>query len=537
MQITDGVRRSTVTWVLEIAPREVGVFTVPAVTVGGIESELVTLTVTEAPTGAARDVFVEAVVDTTTPWVQSQVRLTLRVFRATDIVDGALGEPAGDGLDVRALGDYTRREEERDGRLYTVVERRFALFPQKSGPLVIEPIALTVTVPTEPVRVRGLFAPTRRLTRRTRPIELDVRPRPGGSSGWWLPASEVTLEEGRGARDANGEARVGEPLTRTVRLRASGVLDAQLPDLTTPDVDGLAIYADDPRRASDIGPDGIESTLTLSLAVIPERPGTFELPPVTLDWFDVDAGRVRTASLPARTLTVLPGENAAAPSGDPDEADDAALAATSSDRNGEGAPDDGPDAALVAPDAVPDIAFGDGSPGDEGGSVPARWQTLALAAFAGWALTGVALVAALRRRSGARDPATAAATGGTDRADASDDVRGARSRVERNARSGDVPALARAVLARAASRWPEDPPRSLVALVRRVERDGAADDEALARTLVRLDAAVYGGASVDAAELEIDALPARLEQALERAAGDAPPGTGGPREARALPPL
>jgi len=310
VQILNGVRRSTVTWVLEIAPRAVGVFTVPPVSVGGVESELLTLTVTDAPSGAERDVFVEASVDTETPWVQSQVLLTLRVYRAIEIVDGSLGEPGGAGLDVRALGDDRRYESERDGRRYVVDERRFALFPQRSGSLVIEPITLSVTVAADPVRVRGFFSPTRKLTRRTRPITLEVRPRPAGGSGWWLPAKAVTLEESwsatAGATDGE-ETRVGEPLTRTVRLQATGVLGAQLPELEIPPVDGLAIYADDPVRESGAGARGLESSATLAFAVIPEREGEFELPALSLDWFDVDAGEVRTASLPARTITVLPG--------------------------------------------------------------------------------------------------------------------------------------------------------------------------------------------------------------------------------------
>ena len=208
MQILNGERRSTVTWVLEIAPREVGVFTVPAVTVGGVESELVTLTVTEAPSGAARDVFVEAVVDTRTPWVQSQVLLTLSVFRAIDIIDGSLGEPAGDGLDVRALGDDTRREEERDGRRYLVVERRFALFPQRSGRLVVEPIALTVSVPTDPTRVRGFFAPTRRLTRRTGSDRARRAPAPGRVARV-VAAGERRRARGGASRRCERTARCG----------------------------------------------------------------------------------------------------------------------------------------------------------------------------------------------------------------------------------------------------------------------------------------------------------------------------------------
>lgn len=539
VQVTNGVRRSTVTWVLELVPREVGVFTVPAVSVGGVQSDLVTLTVTEEPSGRERDIFVEASVDDASPYVQSQVILTLRVFLGVDIVEGSLEEPSGDGFDVRRLGDDVRREETRDGRRYEVTERRVALFAQKSGPLSIEPARLSVTVPIDATGSRGFFSPTRRLTRSTAPIELDVRPRPPGGSGWWLPAKAVVFEEDWSG-GANVEARVGEPLTRTVRLRASGALDTQLPDIATPSVDGLAIYADDVVRAGGVGAGGVESTLTLPLAVIPERPGTFELPPVEIDWFDVGAGRVRTASLPARTLTVVPGERGGGVSGT---------------TPGAGSPSvDGSDALAPSPGAGGASVEPLPGPPDAGAAAATRWRTLALGALLCWTLTAGALALVLWRGSRASRKRTDGKTGGTGAGSVRPvDTSAVRGRLERAARERDAVALGRAVLERAALRCPDHPPPGLAALADRLDvasrRSGVAVDDSsdaavVARALRRLEASLYGrrgDARLDTEALELDTLADRLERALgtldDGASAERHPRAAAAPGERDLPPL
>ena len=467
VSIVDGERRSTVTWVLELVPREVGVFTVPPVTVGGVEGELLSLTVTEAPTGGERLVFVEAEVDDDTPWVQSQVILTLRVFRAIDIVDGALGEPEGEGLDVRPLGEDRTYTVRRDGRDYVVVERRFALFPQRSGEATIKPVTLSVTVPSDPSRVRGFFSPTRRLTRRTEAIALAVQARPSDFGGWWLPAKEVSITEDW---PGSAEARVGEPLTRTVRVEAQGVLAAQLPDIEPPSVDGLALYADDPVRADTVGSDGVRAAQTLSLAVIPSREGEFELPPVRLEWFDVARGEPRTATLPARSVTVLPGDATSASS--------PPLTDTASSLDGtDGSEDESPGASSGA--SAGTVGRGETMAPSESAT---RWRTIAFGAIAGWMLTVAAFLLQRRPRSRGASPRTAPprTPGGTPA------EREARQRLQRAAREADLAAFAKATLARAAVRWPDAPPRNLSALSRRL--DPAAG---LAAPLAALDAALY----------------------------------------------
>ncbi|NND92337.1 MAG: protein BatD, partial [Granulosicoccus sp.] len=291
---------SIVSWALELLPRDVGVFTVPAVSVGGVPSQLLSLTVNELPVGASRDIFIEATVDTRTPWVQSQVLMTLRVFQAVEIVDGGLSEPGGEHLEVQRIGEDTRSTETRDGRQYSVTERRFALFPQQSGTLVVEPVTLNISVPADPSRVRGFFSPTRKLTRRTDAITLDVQTRPPAGASWWLPASAVVLD----AQWAGGDpvAKVDQPMTRSVVLRAAGVMDSQLPDISIPAIEGVSLYAEEPVRAMGVNERGLVAEQTVKWALIPQRTGALVLPEVRVEWFNTTTGNVETAVLPEEII-------------------------------------------------------------------------------------------------------------------------------------------------------------------------------------------------------------------------------------------
>jgi len=464
--LINGVRRDRASWVLELSARRIGLFTVPPVTVGGVTSDLQTLEVTEAPEGGERELFVEARVDETSPWVQGQVVLTLEVFQAIEFIDASLGEPQADGLRVQRLGEDRRRSETRDGRTYEVTERRYALFAQRSGPLRIEPIALDATVPVDPGRARGFFTPSRRVLRTSKPIELQVRGRPPGSAGWWFPARDVSLSAAWSGTDpalavpagSDAATRVGVPVTRTLTLRALGAMPTQLPGIEAPTVTGASLYDEAPAVSEGASEEGVLTEQRIAWAVVPTEPGTLELPATSVAWFDTAAGRTRTATIAATRLHVAPAAGVGTRS-------PATTALVPADRGGDGAGAGSAVTALAA-GARPD------------GSIAAYWRWLALAAVLGWALTAAAWwrgrVVRDERRTGAGEVRT-----GLDGARALQRVRSA---VER----GDSCAgLAQAVLAWAHAHWPEAPPASLPMLARRLAGSPAAE------TLLALDAALY----------------------------------------------
>ena len=530
---------SIVTWALELIPRDVGVFTVPAVTVGDMTSQIHTLTVNDLPTGAKRDIFVEATVDTQSPWVQSQVLMSVKVFQAIDIVDGGLDVPSGDDLVVERIGEDTRTTVDRDGRRYSVTERRFAVFPQKSGAVVLEPITLSVSVPAQRDVVRGFFAPTRKLTRRTDRIQLDVQPRPDGGTAWWLPAKSVQLEsQWMGGAD---QATVDQPLTRRIVMRASGVADTQLPDINIPAIDGVSVYAEQPERAMGANDNGLLAEQIINWAVIPQRAGVLQIPAVSVDWFNTLTGRVETAELPAETLTVAAASASSGTVAVPTPPSDAnALASNPTGRNEAGGTENAQDAApLSGNDGLLANTPSDALDNRLSATLQttaataqlralessvARWRTWALVASSLWLVTSLYYLWRWRSRRplpGATPSARIDSRLGAVRQAGAESLQRIKplAGISASCKLGDLASLRQSLLEWAARQWPDDPPLTLDALVKRLPEGDARV------TLADVNSALYSQRTPVIGEAawqeRLAAFPEQIKQAVQSSRSNA----------------
>ena len=522
---------SIVSWQLELLPKGVGVFTVPAVKVGDFETQLMTLTVNELPQGAQRDVFLEARVDTTEPWVQSQVLMSLLVYQAVDIVDGGLEIPSGENLFVEPIGEDTQSLKTVDGRQYSVLERRFALFPQKSGVITIDPVTLSVKVPANPDRVRGLFSPTRKLTRRTDPIVLNVKARPASASGaqWWLPARQLQLQSDWQSEPQS--AQVDQPLTRTITMRVNGVQQAQLPQLSTPDVAGVSLYADDPTLLMQSDASGLISEQRINWALIPQRSGELTLPEISVEWFNTLTGQTETAILPAETINIAPSSStlpAATAPGDGqsnsvsglDGSDSSMLALADTDEQGlhnnlqQGLQDNGSVAGNLA-------AAGLQRQISSLQSSLQLWRTVALGSLAVLLLAGLfwgfkhRIRAWRAGRSGEAPSPDKPATNLSVKSSVVSDLYNKfapMNQLEKACEQGDLSAIKSAVIDWAGKQWPEDAPTTLYKL------NSHLPDSAASTLLSRLQAALYSESAylreMPALAEELAGLPDALKTAL-----------------------
>lgn len=552
---SDGRARNTsvVTWTLELLPKGQGVFTIPAVKVGDLETQLLSLTVNEVPQGAQRDVFLEATVDNATPWVQAQVVMTLRVFQAVDIVDGGLDTPSAENLQVERIGEDTRKTELRDGRQYSVTERRFALFPQKSGEITIDPVTLSVTVPAEPDRVRGFFSPTRKLTRRSDAITLNVQSRPDSGAAWWLPAQQLTLTSQWQGDPAS--AQVDQPLTRTLVMRAQGVLESQLPRISIPAVDGLSLYAEDPQLAMAADASGLVAEQRINWALIPQRSGELTLPAISVEWFNTLTGQTEVVELPAETLEVAPSVSASAPTNEMSGADSLAamdpLAVTEpntatgsvSSLQGvdetqvpQGQSNDNSMIDLsVAQNAAQNADQTSGATADALQRISAletsldRWRMAAIVMLGLWLISmawlwlmrrgrRAALTALDSDERGASRASGILTSGGrqvSGRLDAIHRQLMPLSQVEKACQSGDLPQIKQALLNWASRQWSVSPPNTLDGLQQRLS-------DSSARELIgQLQVALYGRADTEHAASSVIESFAGLPDALKRAMQEA----------------
>lgn len=467
LSIVNGKRESRTILGIALRPRREGHLTIPPLTIAGQQTQPVTLDVVASTNdrvpSADRPVSLEGTAEPTHAYVGQQIDYTLRLSFAVNLADGQLGDPSAEGAEVRRVGQDANYQVMRGGRRFNVVERHYAIFPQRAGTLEIQPPTFEGTA-VDPSDMNSFFGggePVNAVAERAR---VDVRARPASASeGAWIPARDLKLS--LDGLPADGKARVGQPLTLTMRLDATGMPFEALPALSLPKLDGADVYPDKAVTGGGSSGSWITGRRQQSFAVVPTREGTLHIPATTLHWWNVVTDKAEVATIPAHDVDVLPGAGGAIvpPSSAPAAT---GTAASSSSASG----------VVPTKDTV--------SAATDTESLP--WRTLFIVAVALWLLTMAAWFVLSRR---GRREESLPAVGRTTTDGASD--RAARERFRAAVAGSDLAAIEHALLA-----WA------------RVHRPSI-------RSLGALAAALRGGRQRDAI--------ASLQQA--RFAGGSAPGT------------
>ena len=418
LNIVNGQSSSKLLWAVGLQPKRAGAITIPALDIAGQRTQPLTLTVQPAVAGtggkAGDDLYIETSAEPKAPYVQQQVLYTIKLYFALNFSDGGLDDPQADGVAVHKLGQDAYYSAEVGGRRYRVWERRYALTPERSGTVELPAVTFHGHA-IDPADINSFFTRGRAVTAHSEVLRLDVRPRPAASGAdTWLPARSVTLTA-QGI-DAGMAARVGEPLTLTLHLKAEGLGFEQLPELKLPKIEGADVYPDKTTTLNRDDGTWLYGERERKFAIVPNRAGTLILPELSVEWWDTAHDRAEVARIAAVTLQVEP-----APAG-PTAAPANGVVEASPNKIGENVPAMG--------------SMGQGSTAEA-----AMWRDLALFALALWGLTLLAWIVWLLLR---RNRVTWAARS-VDDVDVSS--KSAHARFRAAAVRGDAAAAARALLA------------------------------------------------------------------------------------------
>jgi len=343
VRIINGQVNSNTEIKLTLAPKHEGTIQIPPVQWDGEQSAALTLTVggpgnangsggnAQAPDTAAPDaaaapanahVFLTATLDRPQTYVQAATVLTVLIHTDETLYQASLDLPGNTDVIVKPLGKDVQSQESRDGRNYQVIERKYLLFPQRSGQLKLDGAVLNAQVAdansNDPFgddsffgnafgHLPSMLQSTRPLRLHGRPVELKVLPRPASATGTtWLPAQALTLTEEW--HPDNASIHVGEPLTRQLHLTATGLTGAQLPDLgalmAVPE--GFKAYPDKAQLNDTAQGNTVLGRRDQAIALIASHAGRYTLPALKLDWWNTEQGREEHVVLPERTLEILP---------------------------------------------------------------------------------------------------------------------------------------------------------------------------------------------------------------------------------------
>lgn len=308
--ITNGSAEFKKVWQLTLAPKRVGTLLIPSFTVDKAISDAIEIKVTKQnPTQTSGDEPVRVLMDVNKKdvFVQEQILVKIQIVSKVNLNQTELQPLTIDNAVVVALDEKPKRFINTiNGVQYLIEEQNFAIFPQQSGELVIPSLIYSVVPAVERDLWNDPFGRSRSNILRlpTDEQHITVKPVPAEAAGKpWLPANNLTLNETWSA--SLDHLKMGEPVTRTITISADGLTGGQISPLPLNAGEGLTFYPDQPQNSDVKTTKGIQGKRVETIAIIPNHGGDFTLPEINIEWWDANAQVMKTATLPAKNISVL----------------------------------------------------------------------------------------------------------------------------------------------------------------------------------------------------------------------------------------
>jgi len=272
------------------------------------------------------DVFIRIIVDKRNPIQGEQVLVTYKLYFRVSISTPQFNkEPSFPGFWVNDLlknsKSYKQYEETYKGKRFNVAEiKKFALFPQRSGKLVIEPAEALCQAQLKTKTQRRSNDPffdnffndpffnrykTVDINLTTKPVTINVKPLPSQN----MPADyngavgEFDFSSSIDKTDCKANDAI------TLKFTVSGKGNVELVDkLNVNFPPDFEVY--DPKISKKITttPYSVSGRKTFEYLIIPRNPGSFKIPPVKFSYYNLKKKKYVTLKSSEYDINVAKGE-------------------------------------------------------------------------------------------------------------------------------------------------------------------------------------------------------------------------------------
>jgi len=344
VQIINGQVQSKVEYVFSYILRagKEGTFTIPAakVTANGKEFTSNTVSVEVTPGSATsgsrgentqstnldEELFLRATVNNTNPFLGEEVIITYKIYTTVSIsninTSGISSFPGFWAKDLfQNLREYPQTREVINGKEYMVAEvKKYALFPQRTGEIIIDPgeVSCIAQIRTSGTRNRSsdpffdsffndpFFGGRVQNVERelkSNSIKIEVKPLPtqnkpsdfNGAVGDFSYQPEISATE----------VNANEPITLKFTLRGRGNIELYDPPAVNfpPDFE---VYDPEIKNNITANPSGVSGTRVFEYLIIPRNPGDYTIDPITFSYFDPKGNKYHSLSSPEYNIKVNP---------------------------------------------------------------------------------------------------------------------------------------------------------------------------------------------------------------------------------------
>ena len=304
----NGQAESWTDYIVTLFPLTEGELTIPPIEINNLQTEPILISVVNEGPRSNQDndeLFLEIEVNKEALYVQEQLLFTIKLYYTINgIRNPQFTELEMEDTVIQLIGSPNQYEQIIEGVRYGVYEKRYVIFPQRSGPLEIPDILFRgeVTDGSSNFVFRNLN--TRRVTAFIEGITISVNERPVAAQEFdnWLPVTNLSISEEWSTDLEN--LSVGDSITRTITLTADGLDGAVLPPFSPETLDGINVYQD-PASIERTYVDGsIVGTRVESSTLVPVIAGTIEIPEIVIPWWDVSSDELKEAVITAKSIQV-----------------------------------------------------------------------------------------------------------------------------------------------------------------------------------------------------------------------------------------
>jgi len=323
--IVNGVYSSEMGYSFVLQPEKKGNFTIGSATVKAdgktYRTEPMTIEVVESKkalgksgNGQNQDVFLEAEFPTDKVYIGQQIPLSYKIYTRTDISSyNILQESDYQGFyaeDTRTFDVVTAAEMVNGVKYITKVLKQVALFPQRTGELVIEPMQMQLGISkSEPVDPRDFFftPELERIEVLSEAVKLHVKPLPDGAPASFTGAVGIfnfasSVQHDRISTD--------DGLPIRVSLTGTGDMKRVSPPIINLG-DAFEVY--EPKileeRAQETNGE-IQTRRVYEYIALPKKTGEHLLQ-IEFSYFDTEEATYKTINSEPAIVTVVQGFNAA----------------------------------------------------------------------------------------------------------------------------------------------------------------------------------------------------------------------------------
>lgn len=328
----NGVMSQSKKWTFGLVPLHTGKITIPPIRLDNLISNSVEVEVTDVSDVAyapdrkenSNSPFFKIAqsIDTKEPYVQQQVMLYVNIYDSVGMREGGPvvdEESKKDWIITPINEEPIIRQETVDNRQMNVLTYVYAIFPQKSGELVVPEISFDgyyvrssgFSIPgfgrnlsAFGIDMDSVFGQRIPVHMKAKKEVISVLPIPDNySARKWLPLNNLEIEATWSVKHG---FKVGEAASRTIDLKAIGMMEGMLPQIEFKETAGLKQYPEKPTIEQKIDNGKIITTAQYNTVYIPTKAGEIVVPKVELQWFNVVDKKFEKAVIPEETILVLP---------------------------------------------------------------------------------------------------------------------------------------------------------------------------------------------------------------------------------------